>query len=160
MKHVVFIVTLLVLILHIFVGSVGLALDIHHCSKDGDSYHLFLSHDEVCANQNMTDKTGKLEKDFCDAMTSSCCAAKSEKSSQLLVIDEPACCSVETVYLSLDGEYTQVNVDEISIDAPLFIVQQQANKIVGEPVFQIPSYRGPPPVSVGKHLSLLQTYLI
>lgn len=148
------------LVLQIFVGSVGVALDHHHCSLDGDSYHLFLSHDEVCGNHDMTDSNKRVEKETCNATTSSCCAAKPEMSSQMLVIDEPACCSVETVYLSLDGEYTQVNVDEISIDAPLFIVPEQANKIVGEPVFQIPSYRGPPPVSVGKHLSLLQTYLI
>lgn len=160
MKQVVFTAMSIFLILQIFVGSVGIALDHHHCSKDGDSYHLYLSHDEVCGNHVVTERNESAKKETCGAATSSCCAVNSEKSSRLLVIDEPACCSVETVYLSLDSEYTHVNVDEISIDAPLFIVQQQANKRLDQLTFQIPTYRGPPPVSVGKHLSLLQSYLI
>ncbi len=158
MKSLVLIFTSAVLMLQLFVSSAGIVVDHHQCSKDGDSFHLFFSHEEVCGNHFVTVEP-IVENASC-SVKESCCSAAPKPIHNSLTYDEPACCSTDLYHLQLDTDLASNEIDELESYSYAFNFTDYTNKIIFQQETQNIHYRGPPAPTTLQKLAELQSYLI
>ena len=160
MKNIVLLVTSVILMLQLFVSSAGVLVDHHQCSKDGDSFHLFFSHEEVCGN-HLDASEIKWENTSCSIeSTTTCCSNPQKVAKNIPSFDEPACCSIDVYHLQLDTDVASNEVDQLESFSYTSNFNDYTKKIVFQQETRNIHYRGPPAPTTLQKLAQLQSYLI